>query len=594
MMKHSLLILPVLTALLIAAYFMSLPDIREKPEVIRDVKKGKGKDILVCALITLVCGSVAFFKLGDRVAPQTFSDFTYTETVLLELEDTQSADSLMLYSGITTGSVNLEFSNDGVQFWELTYDQNYAELIKWHKIDIPAELGGELRYIRLSLINGNPRIGEIAVISGDSRLQLKTAPGFEALTDEQETVPADTNYMNSSYFDEIYHARTAEEHIEGMNPYEISHPPLGKLILSLGIRLFGLTPFGWRFSGTLCGVLMLPVMYLLLSEMFGSTLVSACGTLLFATDFMQYTQTRIATIDSYAVLFILLMYCFMYRYICRDNNRDLALSGLFFGLGAASKWTCFYAGAGLALIWACHWARRIIREKDCRRRTLAEFIKNCGFCLIFFVALPALIYYLSYYPYGIAKGLYAPGMFLSREYLDTVLQNQNFMLSYHKGVTATHPYSSVWYQWVLDIRPILYYLKYYPDGTRASFGAFVNPVLCWGGLVAVLMLLFVSVKHRDRTAAFILTGYLAQLVPWMFVTRILFEYHYYACTVFLTLAMGWTFSQMKNMKYGKLMIAGLTALSVCLFFLFYPVLRGVRINGETATKLLQWLPTWPF
>ncbi len=34
--------------------------------------------------------------------------------------------------------------------------------------------------------------------------------------------------MNSSYFDEIYHARTALEHIENVYPYEITHPPLGK------------------------------------------------------------------------------------------------------------------------------------------------------------------------------------------------------------------------------------------------------------------------------------------------------------------------------------------------------------------------------
>lgn len=68
--------------------------------------------------------------------------------------------------------------------------------------------------------------------------------------------------MNSTYFDEIYHARTAWEHLNGVYPYEITHPPLGKIIISIGIALFGMTPFGWRFSGTLFGVLMLPVIYI--------------------------------------------------------------------------------------------------------------------------------------------------------------------------------------------------------------------------------------------------------------------------------------------------------------------------------------------
>ena len=52
--------------------------------------------------------------------------------------------------------------------------------------------------------------------------------------------------FDGDVFDEIYHARTAYEHILGMKPYENSHPPLGKLFISLGILAFGMNPFGWR------------------------------------------------------------------------------------------------------------------------------------------------------------------------------------------------------------------------------------------------------------------------------------------------------------------------------------------------------------
>ena len=61
------------------------------------------------------------------------------------------------------------------------------------------------------------------------------------------------------------------------------------------------------------------------------------------------------------------------------------------------------------------------------------------------------------------------GMFFKKEYLDIVLENQQFMFNYHSGLVAEHPYASKWYQWILDIRPILYYLDYYDDGTRSSF-----------------------------------------------------------------------------------------------------------------------------
>lgn len=151
---------------------------------------------------------------------------------------------------------------------------------------------------------------------------LSRDPAAQALVDEQQVVPAYTTYENSTYFDEIYHARTAYEHILGLEPYENTHPTLGKLIISLGIRIFGMNPFGWRFMGALFGVLMLPVLYHLLKQLFGRTRLCTAGTLLFAFDFMHFTQTRIATIDTYAVFFLLLMYDAMLVFLRRDLLRD--------------------------------------------------------------------------------------------------------------------------------------------------------------------------------------------------------------------------------------------------------------------------------
>ena len=48
--------------------------------------------------------------------------------------------------------------------------------------------------------------------------------------------------------------------------------------------MFGMTPFGWRFMGVLFGVLMLPLLYLFVKNLFGKTVVAACGTALLAAD----------------------------------------------------------------------------------------------------------------------------------------------------------------------------------------------------------------------------------------------------------------------------------------------------------------------
>ena len=375
--------------------------------------------------------------------------------------------------------------------------------------------------------------------------------------------------------------------------------------MGLGIRLFGMTPFGWRFSGTIFGTLMLPLLYVFLKKLFGGQLLPSLGTLLFASDFMHYVQTRIATIDTYSVFFILLMYLFLWIWLSEDKLWALALCGVSFGLGAAAKWTSIYAGAGLALLWAVHWILRFVKahrdaaaedgtdSPDSNSELFPAFLKNVLFCLVFFIAVPLLIYYLSYLPYGRARGV----PLFSVDYLRIVLDNQNYMFTYHsKSVLgATHPYSSNWYHWLIDYRPILYVLEYPTPGLRSSIGAFLNPVLCWGGLLSLPVLCWMAIRRRDRLAAFILVGYLSQLLPWVPVERLTFAYHYFPSALFLVLSLSYTMALLReNRSSWKLSALSLTAGSIALFVLFFPVLNGLPIKSELADALLKWLPSWPF
>ena len=572
---------PVITALLIVLFYLGLPDLKRIPLPHSPDRRPDRRDALPVTLLTLIYAAVAFGNLGDTQAPQTVRSLD-GESAVIDLGGEESVSRVQFYTGIGQGSYTFAFSPDG-ETWlpAASFEQGHAALLKWQELDLSSAPQTPVRYLRISGY-GPAELGEVAVYGEDGRM-LPILSDCPELCDEQALVPAEGTYLNSSYFDEIYHARTAWEHLRNIYPYEVSHPPLGKLILSVGIALFGMTPFGWRFMGTLFGVLMLPLMYAFAKKLYGGRLIPGCCAVIFAADFMHFTQTRIATIDTYAVFFILLMYLFMWLFVSTDRWQYLALSGLFFALGAASKWTCLYAGAGLGLIWLIYWIRK------CRSGDGGAFFKNILFCLLFFVLIPGIIYYLSYYPYALAEGITSP---FDRGYAQIVLENQKFMFTYHSGVTAEHPYSSRWYQWILDIRPILYYLKYYPDGTRSSFGAWVNPVLCWAGLLALFVLAYMALARRDKKAGFLLIGYLAQLLPWVFITRITFEYHYFPSSVFLILALGYVFSLMGRRERWR--ILGLTGLCAALFLLFYPALSGLRVDNSTASALLQWLPTWPF
>ena len=574
----------ILLAALLVIFFAGMPLLTtcRLPAVKKSSKMGK-RDWRSLLLIMVCYGAVAFWDLGNTISPESFVPMENDEAVIT-FSEPQELAKIWLFSGVGIGHYEIYTSEDG-QNWTMAeaFSQTHVEVLKWNEVTLPMSRPVRAVWIRGT---GSPWLGEISFVNGAGERPAFTCTLAE-LCDEADTVPETSSYRNSSYFDEIYHARTAWEHLHGVWPYEISHPPLGKEILSLGILLFGMTPFGWRFSGTVAGILMLPVMYLFLKRLFGGRKIPAAGTILLAAGFMHFTQTRIATIDSYAVLFILLMFYFMYRFVTEEKLSMLALCGVCFGLGAASKWTCLYAGAGLAVIWLIFWIGKIARKEE---RAVSRFLLNIPFCLVFFVLIPGLIYYLSYIPYGTAENCRP----FSADYTKLVLDNQSFMFTYHAGIVAEHPYSSKWYQWVLNIRPILYYLEYFDDGTRSSIAAFVNPAICWGGLISVLVLLFMAVYRRDGKAGFLLAAYFSGLIPWMFITRLTFEYHYFASAVMLPVALCYIFALMReNGKRWKPYVFGFTLVSVLLFVLFFPVLGGMRVNGSLAHDLLAWLPTWP-
>ena len=156
-----------------------------------------------------------------------------------------------------------------------------------------------------------------------------------------------------------------------------------------------------------------------------------------------------------------------------------------------------------------------------------------------------------------------------------------------------------WYQWLVDGRPILYYLDSTSvPGFKAAFACFNNPVVAWTGLLSVVILAVQTVRRRCGKALFLLVGYLSQLLPWFAIGRITFAYHYFPSTLFLVLAISYAMNDMMERKVGRWQWAvyGMTAFSVVLFAAFYPVLIGLMVPSWYPTRFLRWIPggAWPF
>jgi len=496
----------------------------------------------------------------------------------------------------------------------------FAFFIYYYKLSRPQNgttewITEEITETRLTLlIRRHPMrkrdIAPLAIVSGIFLILAIYNLGDTTTVDVMEAIASPSEerthwtHMNNMYFDEIYFVRTAVEHIENINPFEISQPPLGKLIIASSIQTAGMTPFGWRLFGAILGVLMLVVMYIFIKNMTGRTIVATSGTLLLGFDFMRFVQTRIATIDTYVVLFILTAFFFMYRYITtnpdaplRRSLLPLALSGIFFGLSFAVKWIGFYAGVGLLILYVIRLVQLGLHYGTVGKRGFGKYLsKTLLFSICFFVIIPLIIYYLTYIPYGFARGMQQGGnMLFNADFFQLVWGNQIAMFNYHSRLVAEHPFSSVWWQWILNVRPILY-VNDISNNTRATFGAYGNPVVWWGGFVAMVIMVFRVVKHHDGKALFILIGYLSQLLPWVAVTRILFAYHYFPSTLFLVLALSHLFSIVMDLKRKsrKVIVFGYTTMAGLVFAVFYPSLSGMYMPNWYYVYLVRWFNTWPF
>ena len=391
------------------------PRKRPAPQAELGYKMGLRRfDALFMAALTAVYAVVAFTNLGDTKAPQTeWASSAPGEEVVFDLGEERTF-IFTYYGGICSTNFTMSFSSDGVTWtepvtalydqgqifrWLWLYENGATVTARYARLTVNASTSGaasalaplRLREVGFLDENGEP-LPVVSVTSSLPEASTAQAGGSDEggawvgsgaftftdaqgiadapvtladpylLVDEQDVVPAHPSYLNSTYFDEIYHARTAYEQIhydEFDSAYEWTHPPLGKTLMMIGIELFGMTPFGWRFMGALMGVLMLPVMYLLVKQLTKRTGLSCIAMFLLAVDAMHFTQTRIATIDSYVVLFIMVMYLFMFRYSQMRWRRDgfarslvpLGLSGLFMGIAWAAKWVGIYGSAGLVAIF---------------------------------------------------------------------------------------------------------------------------------------------------------------------------------------------------------------------------------------------------
>ena len=664
---------------------------QEKDEAVHEWKPDRSlhwsiKDTLILSIITVVYSCVSLLTLGSTKAPQTaWTSSSAAEEIVFDLGKVHSDFEMLYFGQVSRNDFTVSVSENGSDWSDDTWAQmDQGQCWKWKYVTLSTDTGGEKRtfynsdpsnivrfkgrFVKIKARQLGLTLNEFlfrgqdgAVIpavfvsrSGEEpESELYSDPAL--LVDEQDTFEmlpfqqgdeetgnnfAQPSWWNSTYFDEIYHARTAFEFLRGTVPYETSHPPLGKVLMSAFVALFGMTPFGWRFAGAFAGILMLPGMYLLGKQLTKKTPLAVLSCLLIALDSMHLTQSQIATIDSFPVLFIIFAYFFMLRFLQTDPFEEkishvllpLCFSGVFMGLSIASKWIGIYAGAGLAVLffWHCFRAaglyRRLIHadlkekapEKTCvssaenESPLMRRIMIICLWCLLFFVIIPVIIYLVSYIPYMAYNSRRIHSLW---DYINEVWKSQVGMFNYHStpNLGMDHPFYSPWWEWPIIRKPMYYAAEQYIPGSSPvhhSIFCFGNPVIWFGGLGALvyLMIRFVFRKrmtaesHRqyvplsaggfETNCVFLFIGLLAQYLPWVLVPRGTYIYHYFASIPFLMVSIVLCFDgyEKKIIKRAYAAASVLIVLAFAAFILLFPYSSGIPVSSawlDLGKKILR-------
>ncbi|MDD4890455.1 MAG: phospholipid carrier-dependent glycosyltransferase, partial [Phycisphaerae bacterium] len=416
------------------------------------------------------------------------------------------------------------------------------------------------------------------------------------------------------YFDEIYFGYTAKQTLAGnpdvydpwaKNPEGVNnawdHPPLGKLIMAGTMAVAGTGPAGMRLSSAAMGSAAVGLVFLLAVALFGSPRAGLLAAALYSLEGLAFVQSRIATVDSHLVAFMLAaLYCYMrWRKNGPGHPSWLAGAGLAAGATLATKWTGLYLVALLGLdcliflgimlfarsnrralwtmlpvfAWLCllaapycyfHWMKGgpssplwLIDSGFTAGATAAPawvakyLLVLLGIEVLAFVAITpfarshlrvawtVLLAFncLCLLPPLVYLASYTQFFHFGRGWHDFATL-QYQMWHYHTHEAATHPYQSKPGQWMLNLRPVWFHVDYGPGAKIAQIYNLGNSVVLYLGLAAMAALVVRWARQRTWPAAFLLAGYLIMWLPWALSPRLMFFYHYLPAVPLLCVASG--------------------------------------------------------
>ena len=422
-------------------------------------------------------------------------------------------------------------------------------------------------------------------------------------------------------FDETYYAKDACWYViasesvceRGADAPEV-HPPLGKWLIGIGIRLFGFDSFGWRISAAVGGTITVGLLYLLARRLFRSTFAATVASGLLAFDLLHFVQSRTSMLDIFVPMFGVAGFLFLlldrdrlldddpptertWMSGIRDRPWRLA-AGACFGAAVATKWSgglLLVAAVVLTLAWEMS-----ARKGHPIGARIRSFVGSEGPSIVLFLMIvPLLVYTLTYA--GRIGGSWTTAPWNEGSVARNLWNHHDYMLDFHQNLSSTHSYQSPGWSWLALKRPVSYY--FCSDSTSppcpapaqpGDYGevfATGSPFVWWTSLLAMAFLAYRWLRSRDlgRPEGLILAGFAFSYVPWLVLDRpAVFIFYLLPTIPFMCLALAYAATKIGRSWEAIAAIGLFTAGTLGLFYFYHPLLVGKPIP-QPEWKSRMWV-----
>lgn len=432
-------------------------------------------------------------------------------------------------------------------------------------------------------------------------------------------------FPSAVVFDEVYFRQFAADYLSGHYFFDI-HPPLTKLLLAGSAHILHITPEQLasgdpaatvlRIVPALAGALLVPLVYIILRQLRLGRKVATFGAALVLLDNALLVESRFILTDS--MLLLAGMGAFS-CYLALRRRHDVwrwawvVATAACIGVMVSTKWTGLATAGVISLVWL---VEGILRRIDWRRLVGEASVV---------IAVIAAIYIGSFMVHFTLLTKSGEGdAFMSQKYQSTLVGNAAYSEKAHmsnwdkfielntvmytaQGTLSEviHPYASRWYSWPLEFRPVYFWqgdiLK---SGTQGHVYLLGNPVVWLLAAIGTLVALIVWLARpewlggRRKLVAVLLLGYGLNFVPFAFIDRPMFLYHYLSALLFSiiisSVMIGLVFDWQRK-KYGKKVVDQtfwiIVAAVIIGFLYFLPISYGWPLS-QADMQQRMWLPSW--